>query len=140
MSDDKSQPLVGIILTVLNALLIVGVLTFAGPCHVHDDGSVGTCLWAARAVLGVGIVCAVLSLVRVFERDEGERRGLSLGAALLGALAACVPIALIELCADQSMRCHTVMQPFVTVVGALIAVVGGVDLFLRLRALVIPSQ
>ena len=132
MRQDKASPLVGIFLTALSVLLIAGILSFAAPCGIHDGGSVGSCLWAARAVLGVGVVLLVLSVVRIFERDEGERRGLSLAAALLGVLVACMPGVAIELCAEQAMRCHAVMRPFAMCVGAAIAVVGGSDLIVRL--------
>ena len=135
MQNDKAQPLVGIVLTVLSSILLVGILTFAGPCGVHDDGTVSSCYWASRAVLGVGVVLAVISLVRIFERDEGERRGLSFSAALLGVLVAVLPGVLIDLCMMQTMRCHTVMRPFALVMGVLIAVVGGVDLVRRLLAI-----
>ena len=135
MNNDKAQPLVGIMLTALSALLITGVLTFAGPCAMHGDGSMGSCYWAARAVLGTGIVLVVIALVRVFERDEGERRGLSFAAACLGVLVACMPGVIIELCTAQTMRCHVVMHPFVIFLGVIIALVGGTDLVLRLRAI-----
>lgn len=132
MRQDKASPLAGIVLTALSLLLVAGVLTFAAPCGISDDGTFGSCHWAARAVLGVGVVLIVLSVVRVFERDEGERRGLSLAAALLGVLVACMPGVLVELCATQTMRCHAVMRPFVVCVGAAIAVAGGADLVVRL--------
>jgi len=133
--ENKSQPVVGVILLVLSLLLIVGVLSFAGPCGVHDDGSVSSCFWAGRALLGIGVVITVLSLVRVFERDEGERRGLSLAVACLGVLVVCVPGALIDLCMMQTMRCHTVMRPFALGVGIALALVGGIDLTRRLLKL-----
>lgn len=132
MRQDKASPIVGIALTALAAVLVIGVMSFAAPCDAHEDGSVGTCHWAARAVLGVGVVLFVLSVVRIFERDEGERRGLSLAAALLGVLLACMPGMLIDLCMDQAMRCHAIMRPFAVCVGAAIAVAGGVDLIVRL--------
>ena len=135
MHTDKAEPMVGIVATALSALLVLGMLTFAGPC-AHEDGSAGTCLWAQRAVLGVGAVLLALSLVRIFERDEGERRGLSLSIALLGILAACIPGTLIALCAEQGMRCTTAMQPFALAVGVALAVVGATDLVMRLRAII----
>lgn len=133
--NDRAKPVVGIVLSGLWVLLIAGLLTFAGACGAHADGSVGSCHWAARAVLGVSVVGLVLSLVRIFERDEGERRGLSLSVALLGALTAVIPGGLIDLCAQASMPCHTAMRPFTLCVGVLIAVVGIVDLIRRLMAL-----
>lgn len=131
----QSQPLVGVLLTVLAVLLLVGVATFAGPCEQHDASDVPSCVWAARAVLGVGAVTLILALVRIFEMDEGERRGLSLSCALLGVLAAVVPGFIIALCDDASMNCQTLMHPFVLCVGAAIGLVGAVDLTRRLLAL-----
>ncbi|HAM14725.1 MAG TPA: hypothetical protein DCP91_02445 [Eggerthellaceae bacterium] len=131
----KASPVVGVVLLLLSLLLVVGLLSFAGPCGVHDDGSVSSCFWASRAMLGMGVVLAIISVVRIFETDEGERRGLSLCAALVGALVAAVPGGLIDLCMMTTMRCHTIMRPFALCVGIAIAVVGGVDLVRRLLAI-----
>lgn len=136
MNTDKAQPLVGIVLSVASALLVVGVLTFAGPCAAHGDGSAVVCGGAARAVLGAGVVALVLSLVRIFERDEGERRGLCLGIALVGVLIACMPGFLVELCGDQAMRCNAIMLPFCRSVGVVVAIVAAADLTMRLIKLV----
>ncbi|MDO4537656.1 MAG: DUF4418 family protein [Coriobacteriales bacterium] len=133
-SGNRPQPLAGIILTLLSALLLAGVLSFAGPC-AHEDGSVAACSSAARAVVALGVAALVLSIVRIFELDEGERRGLSLGVATLGVLVVLMPGTLVSLCAEESMRCHAVMQPFCMVVGALMALVGAFDLAMRLWAL-----
>ena len=138
MNNDKAQPLVGIILTVLSVLLVVGVLTFAKPCDVH--GVPSSCVWASRAVLGAGVVAFVLSAVRIFERDEGERRGLCLGVALVGILIACLPGVLIELCADASLPCNAVMRPFCMGVGIALAAAGGGDLTLRVVRLAKPND
>ena len=134
-SASKAQPLAGAILTVLAALLIAGVASFAGPCEAHGGEEPMSCLWAARAVLGMGAAIAIISLVRIFERDEGERRGLSFASGLLGLLAAATPGLLIELCTDPAMRCNAVMRPFVLIAGAAIALVGLGDLTRRLLAL-----
>ena len=129
---NKPSPPVGVALTALSGLLIAGILTFAASCGIHDDGAASGCFWAARAVLGVGIVAAILSIVRIFELDEGERRGLDLGVALLGILVACLPGILIDLCVSPAMRCHAVMRPFCLVVGTAITLTAGIDLVLRL--------
>ena len=135
MGKPKAQPAVGVALTVLAVMLVAGVASFAGPCGVHGGQEAPSCLWASRAVMGIGAVAAVLAIVRVFETDEGERRGLSLACALLGFLAAAVPGPIIALCADPSMQCNAVMRPFVLCVGIAIGVVGAVDLARRLLSL-----
>ena len=134
MNTSKPAPVVGVILLVLTVLLAVGLNTFAGPCQPHGD-EVRTCFWAYRAVLGMDAVLGVLSVVRVFELDEGERRGLSLAAALMGVLIASTPGLLISLCDGASMRCQVAMKPFCFAVGVAVALVGGIDLTRRLLAL-----
>lgn len=130
-----AKPIAGLILTGLAVLLMAGIATFAGPCAAHDGQEATSCLWASRAVLGIGAVIAILAIVRIFETDEGERRGLSLSCALLGFLSAAMPGPIIALCADPSMHCNTAMQPFALCVGIAIGLVGGIDLTRRLLSL-----
>ena len=131
----KSEPLVGLVLSALAALLIAGVASFAGPCGQHA-ADLPSCVWAARAVLAIGAVAAVLAIVRIFERDEGERRGLSLGCSLLGFLAAAIPAFVIALCQDPAMPCNAHLRPFVAAVGLAIGIVGAADLTWRLLKLI----
>lgn len=135
MEKPTARPIVGVLLTLLVALLVVGVMTFAGSCTDHDGQTEMSCLWASRAVIAAGVVTAILAIVRIFETDEGERRGLSLSCALLGFLMAALPGPVISLCADPSMHCNSVMRPFVLVVGIAIGVTGAVDLVKRLLAI-----
>lgn len=131
----KSRPITGVILLLLALVLGGGLLSFAGPCAAHGDGSVASCYWAFRAILSMDAVLAILALVRVFEQDEGERRGLSLGAALMGILIAATPGFIIGLCSEVTMPCHAVMRPFAMLLGIAVALVGGIDLTRRLLAL-----
>lgn len=135
VSAPKAQPAAGILLVCLDVLLAAGLLTFAGPCNHLDSAGEPSCLWASRAMLGICAVVLVLAVVRIFETDEGERRGLSLACALSGLLVAAMPSLVIGLCADPAMACNAVMRPFALVVGVCIALVGGIDLTRRLLAL-----
>ena len=135
MEKDRPQPVVGVILVALAALLAVGLLAFARPCAVHADGSVGSCVWAHRALFGADAVLGIIALVRVFELDEGERRGLSFSAALVGALIAATPGFLIGLCAYPTMPCHGGLLFLARSVGGAVALVGATDLTRRLLTL-----
>ena len=105
-----------IIVLVLSLLLAIGSQTFLGAC-VHDDGSFGSCHWACRALLGEGILLAVLALAALaFKR---ERPGLYLAmlpASLLGIL---TPGTLIAICKAPTMRCRMVTRPAMMVLFAL---------------------
>ena len=131
----KAQPLVGIILTALAVVLLAGLLTFAGPCAVQAGEEARSCLWASRALIGMDAVLLIIALVRIFEQDEGERRGLSFASALLGVLIAMMPGTLIVLCSDPSTHCNAVMRPFALALGIAVALTGGIDLTRRLLAL-----
>lgn len=136
----KSQPLAGVVLTALAAILIAGLLSFAGPCEGMGGDEPASCVWAARATLGIGAVIAILAIVRIFEMDEGERRGLSLACALLGFLSAALPGLIIALCTEPAMGCNAIMRPFVACVGIAIGIVGAADLTRRLLALRKPRD
>ena len=131
----KAAQIAGIVLTVLTALLVMGLLTFAGPCPPHGDGLTSSCTWAWRVMLGASVVLAILSVVRIFETDEGERRGLSLGAALVGAFIAAVPGGLVDLCMNATMQCNVLMRPYALCLGIAIFLVGSIDLTRRLLSL-----
>lgn len=135
MDTPKAQPIVGILMTGLATCLIMGVFSFAAPCDVHGQGDTATCLWAGRVLAGIGVVILVLALVRIFETDEGERRGLSLSCSLLGFFVALIPGPLISVCSDPTMRCNAVMRPFAIYIGVAIGLVGATDLLWRLLAL-----
>lgn len=105
-----------IIVLVLSLLLAIGSQTFLGAC-VHDDGSFGACYWACRALLGEGILLAMLALAALaFKR---ERPGLYLAmlpASLLGML---TPGTLIAICKAPTMRCRMVTRPAMMILFAL---------------------
>jgi len=105
-----------IIVLVLSLLLAIGSQTFLGAC-VHDDGSFGACHWACRALLGEGILLAVLALATLALKRE--RPGLYLAmlpASLLGML---TPGTLIAICKAPTMRCRMVTRPAMMVLFAL---------------------
>ena len=64
----KRQIIPGCVILVLALIIAIGSFSFLGPC-VHEDGTVGACHWASRALLGLGCLLAVLAvagLVSVF--------------------------------------------------------------------------
>ena len=141
MDLSDARPLTGVVSTVLGLVAVVGLSFAFCPCDgsgaggAHVAGVVPSCVWAQRAMVGSSVVALVLSLVRTFELDEGERRGLGVGIALSATLAAIVPGTLIALRAGATMRCRTAMAPFGRIVCALVALAATVDLVRRLVAI-----
>ena len=100
---------------ILSLVVAVGSFTFLGPC-VHEDGSVGACHWAARALLGLGCLLAVLSVQALLSRRA--RFGAYLSGIAVSMLGILTPGTLISLCRMSSMRCRAVMQPAMVILFA----------------------
>ena len=105
----------------------------AGPCPVMPDGRFMVCHWAGQAVLGVGIVLVTLSLFHLAFKNDGMKLGLDLAVIADAALLMFMPNHLIPLCIKNHMRCHTVMEPFVLVMGVLMIAAALGDFFFRRR-------
>ena len=102
----------------LSAVIAAGSVSFLGPC-VHEDGSFGPCHWAGQAMLGIGLLLAVLSLTALLVKDGRLRAGLLFAAAAAAILGIFVPGTLIGLCGMATMRCRAVMRPAMTLLCAL---------------------
>ena len=97
-----------VIVLVFSLLLAIGSQTFMGAC-VHDDGSLGACHWAARALSGIGGLLAVLAILALLVKKE--RAGLYLAMVPTALLGVFTPGTLISLCGMATMRCRALMKP-----------------------------
>ena len=120
----KKSNILAVIILILSIVAAVGSQTFLGAC-VHDDGSVGACHWACRAMLGEGALLAALALLALAMKRE--RTGLYLAMVPVSLLGLVTPGALIAICKMPTMRCRMVSRPAMMILfGAmLIAALGG---------------
>lgn len=115
----------------LSCVIAVGSVSFLGPC-VHEDGSFGACHWAGQAMLGIGLLLAVLSLAALLVKDGRLRAGILFAATAAAVLGLFIPGTLIRLCGMATMRCRAVMRPAMMLLCALTAVsclAGGVTAY-----------
>ena len=120
----KKQMIPGCVMLVLALVISIGSLTFLSPC-IHEDGSVGACWWAGRALLGLGCLLGVLALLTLV--SGRARFGTYLSSIAVCILGTLTPGTLISLCRMSSMHCRAVMQPAMIIlfsVSALAAVIG----------------
>ena len=103
-----------LLIFVLALVIALGSQTFLSPC-VHEDGSFGSCHWAGQALLGVGVLLALQTLLSLARTDMYLA---IVPTALLGCF---LPGALIALCKMSTMRCRTLMQPAMILLCAAIA-------------------
>ena len=104
----KRTNIPAITILILSLLLAIGSQTFMGAC-VHDDGSLGACHWAARALSGIGGLLAVLAILALLLKKE--RAGLYLAMVPTALLGVFTPGTLINLCGMATMRCRALMKP-----------------------------
>ena len=121
-----------LILLVLSLILLFGSHFGFHACPPKADGSWMLCHWAEHTVTALGIVFAVLSLVRFFV-DFRIKSGISLSFVPLTLFTALVPGLIIKLCMVKDMRCHTVMRPAVIVLSLLILSVSVIDFIVSLK-------
>ena len=120
----KKQMIPGCVMLVLALVISIGSLTFLSPC-IHEDGSVGACWWAGRALLGLGCLLGVLAVLALV--SGCARFGTYLSSIAVCILGILTPGTLISLCRMSSMHCRAVMQPAMIIlfsVSALAAVIG----------------
>ena len=130
MSSEKKRigacPLLQI---VLNAIFFVGIQTIFAPCAPHEDGTWATCHWAGEALLGIAAVMLVMSLLLLLPLRTGMKEGLVFAMIPVSFLIIVLPGRLIPLCMMETMRCHVIMQPAVTVIAVLNIVLSAVYLW-----------
>lgn len=124
-----------IIMAVASLILAIGVKTFASACPMMPNGRFMMCHWAQEVIFGLGIVLLLLSIVHLISKKVAMKQGISIAILLNSILTVLVPGNLVHLCMKATMRCHTVMKPFVMVVGGIIALVAIIDFFMQRKRL-----
>lgn len=116
----KKTSIPALIVLVLSMLIAIGSQSFLGAC-VHEDGSFGACHWAARAVLALGAVQAVMALMALVMPQQ--RQGLYMSLLPVSVAGLLTPGTLIDICKMNTMRCRMLMRPAMLVLFALTLVV-----------------
>lgn len=114
----------GILLSLASLVLVIGSLTFFDACESEGE-MIMACHWARNAVVTAGIVLLAQSVLSVFIPDDKIKTGLYLGVFLLSIGVIFIPGTAIDLCMMDTMRCHSVFRPAVTIVSIILTVISG---------------
>lgn len=117
---------------ILSALLTASSFTLICACD-SAEGHFMACHWAQNTVTLTGAVLTAAAVIRLFIKDRGAKAGIALVSALLSGAAAFIPNAVINLCLMETMRCHTVFRPAVTVAAAVLAVIFTADAVIGIK-------
>ena len=126
----KKQIIPGCIMLVLSLVISIGSFTFLSPC-VHEDGSVGACWWAGRALLGLGCLLGVLAVLALV--SGRARFGTYLSSIAVCVLGILTPGTLISLCRMSSMHCRAVMQPAMIILFSVSAIAAAIGVWVSRR-------
>ena len=122
-----------ILLLLASGAFLVGMRTFLAPCAQQADGRWMVCHWAGEALTGVAAVLFVISLLHALIPRAQIKMGLALAMIPAAALAFLLPGTMIDLCMMETMRCHTVMTPAVTVLSLVNIMIAAADVYVQGR-------
>ena len=106
----------------LGFLLGIGTYFIFHACEIKEDGTWMPCHDVQNAVVLGGGLLTVLFIVSAVVKNKKIRIVLN-GAGLIGAAVIfLLPGTLMPMCMMHTMRCYTVMQPFVRIMCALIVI------------------
>ena len=102
-----------------------------GGCGCSGDGGFAVyypiCHWAARALLGMGMLIAALGIICLLvQSDQKTRLGLFAGVFLSSIIALGIPNALIGGCGVETMACRRIAFPTVSIISIVLLVYSAV--------------
>jgi hypothetical protein len=118
----------GVIFIILGLLAALGPQTLFSVCGAHE-GKFMKCHWTAQAELGIGLVIAILGLLLILFDSRQLRIGISIGILLNGILVLLLPNALIGVCGSQQMKCRSLTQPALNILGVLVALAAVINIW-----------
>lgn len=104
---------------ILGLILAVGVATVFGACPRKEDGTWMKCHQVQILLIWIGIGMAVLAIICMLVKQRMVRLLLCIAGGVLALVGALIPGILFSMCMMDTMRCHSVMTPFVRIVCAL---------------------
>lgn len=119
--------LLSLVPSLAGLLLAIGVMTVFSACGIKDDGTFMHCHDAQISVALSGGCIAVFFALAAFLKNRIARIIFNVAALVVSVRAFLLPGILMPMCMMRTMRCYTVMQPFVriiTVICALFALWG----------------
>ena len=116
------KKLCNIVTLILSLILSVGVMTFADACHNKMMGKWMHCHYVQMDVFYIGIGLIVVSLPALFIKNEKIALISAFVQMALEVVAILLPGTIMDMCMMHTMRCYSVMKPFVTVMGILVII------------------
>ena len=92
------------------------------------------CHYAQMNVFCIAVGMAVISLINLFTANRKLGAGLRVVDIILSVIALLIPGTIMGMCMMNTMRCYTVMKPFVTIMCVLMIIVSLIGIVMDMRA------
>ncbi len=132
MSSEKTSRMV-FVPAAFSFLLSIGTLTVFHACEIKEDGTWMRCHEAEIAVVIGGLLLTALFLISGCMRNKKIKFILDGLGAVGAVILYLVPGILFQMCMMHTMRCYTIMQPFVRIMCALIVMADLYQMVLAVR-------
>ncbi len=129
----KKRSVWDILPVILGATLSVGTATLFSACGMKDDGTWMKCHTAQEAVVAAGAVITVLFLAATLMKRHVMRALLYILGAAGCIVVFLIPDTVMPMCVLRTMRCYTVMQPYVRIMAAATAVISAVNVIREVK-------
>ena len=117
----KKDVIIPLVPAALSALLLAGGVTVFSACEQRADGSWMHCHQCQNMVAGSAVGLIALYGASSLVKNKPVRLALLALAVIASVVVFFIPGGICPLCAMKTMRCHTVFQPFVRIMSALVA-------------------
>lgn len=120
--SDKTSKIFAAILFILAVVMVLLPVLIAPTCPMMPNGKFMKCHWMGKAVEGIGVMMALISLIMIFAKSSGLRMGLGIANILAGVLALS-QTKLIGGCKSPEMACNARTIPGIYLVAGVFIVI-----------------
>ena len=118
----------------LSFLLSAGTMTVFRACGAKDDGTWMHCHTAQNMAAAGGCLLCILFVICIFVKTPELRAALYAAGTTGAAVVFMIPGRIVSMCMMNTMRCYSVMQPFVRVMSVLVAVAAAINMIGALKS------
>jgi len=122
----KNNIIFSITVFISGLLIALGPLLIFKACPAGCCSSYPDCLWTTKAELGMGMVIAALGLFFIVYNDAKVQLGMCIGLILTSLVALLIPHVIFVGCAINTMECHLVTFPVLTVISVFLLAYTGI--------------
>lgn len=107
---------------ILSVFLAAGVMTIFKACGPKEDGTYMHCHSVQMYIFYIALAEIVIIAATLFIRNTKAIAALMVCGAVLSLIAVLLPGRIMPMCMMDTMRCHALMKPAVTILGVIITI------------------